>query len=291
MIGETVSHYRILAKLGEGGMGVVYRAEDTRLGREVALKFLPPEWSRDTDAMARFVREAKAAAALSHPNICTVFEIDDVDGRMFIAMALIDGESLADRVDRGPLKVKDSVDIAIQVAEGLARRAPGGDRPQGRQARQHHAGLVRTRESHGLRAREVPRPDEADEGGDDDGDDRVHVPGTGPRGGRRQARRILGELRDLDRPYLYGENKYLAGRVAAQLGEPELAVELLREAFASGTAIGLRLHQEMAFEPLHGYKPFEELRRPKGEQPGSPALPGPYQQTERGRLAEQAAPE
>jgi tRNA A-37 threonylcarbamoyl transferase component Bud32/tetratricopeptide (TPR) repeat protein len=120
MIGRTISHYRIIAKLGEGGMGVVYRAEDTTLKRDVALKFLHPEMTRDPEAKARFLQEARAAAALNHPNICTVHEIGDAEGQTFIAMALIEGESLKDRIERGPLRLSDAVDLALQVSEGLA---------------------------------------------------------------------------------------------------------------------------------------------------------------------------
>jgi tetratricopeptide (TPR) repeat protein/predicted Ser/Thr protein kinase len=120
MIGKTVSHYRIVEKLGEGGMGVVYRAEDVKLGREVALKFLPPEWTRDAEARARFLHEAQAAASLSHPNICTVYEIDEADGHTFIAMELIEGESLKDRIARGPLGIDEALGLALDLAHGLA---------------------------------------------------------------------------------------------------------------------------------------------------------------------------
>jgi len=122
MIGTTVSHYRILEHLGGGGMGVVYRAEDTKLGREVALKFLPPEWSRDPAARERFLREARAASALEDSRICTVHDIDETDdGRLFIAMAFYEGETLKKRLERGRLPVGTAIDIAIQVAEGLER--------------------------------------------------------------------------------------------------------------------------------------------------------------------------
>jgi len=120
MIGKTVSHYRIIEKLGEGGMGVVYRAGDSKLGRDVALKFLPPEWTRDEDARTRFLHEAQAAAALSHPNICTIYEIDEADGHAFIAMELVEGESLKDRIARGPMKINEALDTAHGVAQGLA---------------------------------------------------------------------------------------------------------------------------------------------------------------------------
>jgi len=119
VIGQTISHYRILEKLGEGGMGVVYRAEDTKLKRDVALKFLPPEQTREPDAKARFVHEAQAAAALHHPNICTVYEIDEAAGQMFIAMACIEGQSLKEKIQAGPLMLAEALDLAVQVAEGL----------------------------------------------------------------------------------------------------------------------------------------------------------------------------
>ncbi len=119
MVGRTVSHYRVLEKLGQGGMGVVYKAEDTRLKRIVALKFLPAEAVAGEEERARFAREAQAAAALDHPNICTVYEIDEAEGRPFIAMACIEGQSLKARLQEGPLRLEQTLDLAAQVAEGL----------------------------------------------------------------------------------------------------------------------------------------------------------------------------
>jgi serine/threonine protein kinase len=119
VVGSTISHYKILDKLGEGGMGVVYKAEDTNLERTVALKFLAAHLLNDPEAKQRFLREAKAAAALHHPNICTVHEIDDADGKTFLAMAFLEGETLEDRIAQGPLPLKDALDIGRQVAEGL----------------------------------------------------------------------------------------------------------------------------------------------------------------------------
>jgi serine/threonine protein kinase/tetratricopeptide (TPR) repeat protein len=122
MLGKTISHYRIFDKLGEGGMGVVYKAEDTKLGRSVALKFLPPELTRDTEARKRFAQEARAASALDHPNICTIHEIDETaEGQLFIAMAFYEGESLKAKIERGPLKLDEALDIAAQIAQGLAK--------------------------------------------------------------------------------------------------------------------------------------------------------------------------
>jgi len=121
MIGKTVSHYKILEKLGEGGMGVVYKAEDTKLKRTVALKFLPPELTRDPEAKERFVQEAQAASALDHPNICNVHEIGETDeGQLFIAMACYEGETLKKRIGRGQMPFYEAVRVAIQVGEGLA---------------------------------------------------------------------------------------------------------------------------------------------------------------------------
>ncbi|UCF79219.1 MAG: protein kinase [Candidatus Eiseniibacteriota bacterium] len=121
MIGKTISHYKILEKLGEGGMGVVYKAEDTTLGRTVALKFLPPELTRDLDAKTRFIREAKAAAALNHPNICTIHEIDEAEGSTFIAMEYVKGTNLKEKVGCGPLKLEEFVHISEQLAAALEK--------------------------------------------------------------------------------------------------------------------------------------------------------------------------
>jgi len=122
MIGKTISHYRILEKLGEGGMGVVYKAEDTKLKRIVALKFLPPELTRDADAKARFIQEAQAASALDHPNICTIHEIDETaEGQLFICMACHEGETLKEKIRAGHLATKEAVGIALQIGRGLAK--------------------------------------------------------------------------------------------------------------------------------------------------------------------------
>ena len=119
MTGETVSRYRVLDKLGQGGMAVVYRGEDTRLGRQVALKFLAAHLVADPAVQRRFQREARAAASLSHPNICTIFDVDEVDGKTFLAMELVNGESLEALVARGPVAVAEAVAISRQIAEGL----------------------------------------------------------------------------------------------------------------------------------------------------------------------------
>jgi len=119
MIGQTISHYKILAKLGEGGMGVVYKAEDTKLKRTVALKFLPPGLTRDPQAKERFLHEAQAAAALEHQNICNIYEIDETEDQIFIVMSFVQGENLKEKIDDGPLKMDDVLKIAIQAAEGL----------------------------------------------------------------------------------------------------------------------------------------------------------------------------
>ncbi|MDH3285456.1 MAG: protein kinase, partial [Acidobacteriota bacterium] len=119
MIGRTVSHYRILEKLGEGGMGVVYKADDLKLHRTVALKFLAPRALESEQERERFVREARAAAGLDHPSVCTVYEIDEADGRFFIAMAYVDGVTVKERLESGALPVEDAVSLATQVAQGL----------------------------------------------------------------------------------------------------------------------------------------------------------------------------
>jgi serine/threonine protein kinase len=122
MIGKTVSHYHITKQLGAGGMGIVYEAVDLKLDRPVALKFLPPELTRDSEAKARFVQEAKAASALDHPNVCTIYEINETDeGQMFIAMACYEGETLKERIAQGPVPVPDALDIIQQMGGGLAK--------------------------------------------------------------------------------------------------------------------------------------------------------------------------
>ena len=119
MLGTTISHYRVLDKLGSGGMGVVYRAEDTRLGREVALKCLPPEVASNPQMVQRFVREAQSASSLNHPNICTIHEVDEADGHHFITMELLEGQTLRERIAEGQIPAEELLRIGVQVADAL----------------------------------------------------------------------------------------------------------------------------------------------------------------------------
>ncbi len=157
MIGQAVKHYQVEELLGQGGMGVVYKARDTRLGRPVALKVLPPEWTRDQDRKNRFLQEARAAAAVTHPAIAQVYDVDEGPEGLFIAMELVEGKTVKALIQGRELDLLGALEIASQVGGGLQKAHEAGDRPPRHQARERRGHPRRPRQDPRLRPRQAPR--------------------------------------------------------------------------------------------------------------------------------------
>jgi eukaryotic-like serine/threonine-protein kinase len=135
MIGKTLAHYEITSQLGKGGMGEVYQAKDQKLGREVAIKVLPEEFARDADRVARFQREAKVLASLNHPNIAAIHGLEESGGTNFLVLELVEGETLADQIKRGPIPVEEALNLALQIAEALEAAHRSSPSPSANNAR------------------------------------------------------------------------------------------------------------------------------------------------------------
>ena len=151
LVGRTLSHYRITSAIGAGGMGEVYRATDTTLGRDVAIKVLPPEVAHDTERLGRFRREAHLLASLNHPNIAAIYGLEEADGKPFIALELVEGEDLKERLARGAIPVSEAIEIAQQIAEALEEAHNRGHRPSRPEARERQAHTRRQGEGARLR--------------------------------------------------------------------------------------------------------------------------------------------
>src|SRR5512139_1090260 len=147
MVGKTLGHYKIISQLGKGGMGEVYRAKDEKLGRDVAIKALPEEFAKDADRIARFQREAKLLASLNHPNIASIYGLEESGGTNFLVLELVEGETLADRIKAGPIPVEESLKLALQIAEaleaahknGIIRRSHSRRRPAAQNEAYRHS--------------------------------------------------------------------------------------------------------------------------------------------------------
>ena len=174
--GSTLAgRYNIIEELGRGGMGVVYKAEDTKLRRTVALKFLPPELTHIPEVKERFMREAQAAAALDHPNICTVYEFDEAEETTFISMAYVEGQSLKKKIESGPLELDEALKTAMQVAEGLQEAHKKGVVHRDIKSANIMSRRERSGEDHGFWPCEGYRRYSDNTGRDGDGDDSLHV--------------------------------------------------------------------------------------------------------------------